>query len=196
MKNISEVVIIRKMFFQKTITIFFVQLIFSGSTVLAEGNCRYFFAKQKTVRGVEKIELRDNFFSYRDETYGFHFLASLTDGELLYSVRFVDAELNVRSVVRAATVFDRMIEHFGVQKIREIKEIWGSGTNLEMFYKNRENGMNEKEAILSTWSGRQAQKHGFTNVLYFEFFETDAPGAKLGVEALFTRPNYHPIELD
>ncbi len=163
---------------------------------LAQANvCTDLFTTYQEVQGLDHTEPLEHFFSYRDHTYNFVFEAALRDNTLIMAARLIDENLKIRSARRGSELYRQMIEHFGLRNIHEIVGLWQGGKNLDDFYKNLESGMSIENAALNTWSGRQAQKYGFSKVLSYEFFDTLSLKDRQGVEVVFTRPNYKSTDL-
>ena len=67
-----------------------------------------------------------------------------------------------RSSLKGHELYKEMMEHFGKSNINRIESVWKDQKNFTQFFKNVETGMGESEAALHTWSGRQAQRYGFS----------------------------------
>lgn len=69
-------------------------------------------------------------------------------------------------------LFDLVLERWKT-KIKGISIAWypDGGTNITQFNEAKGQGLSDKEALFSTWTGRLAQKHGFTEI--DEFAEED-----------------------
>ena len=164
----------------------------------AQMQCFELFNIYKTVRGEKEFLIKlGHKFSYEDKTYGFKFVAELeNDGTLFLDAELVNTRLGIRSHMHGGDLYAQMIQHFGVQNITAIRDVWSGGTNFSQFHSNLKSRMTIEEAALNTWSGRQAARYGFTKIESFSF--TDSEPSEFGdipypihrrpFNVIFTRP--------
>ncbi len=88
--------------------------------------------------------------------------AELESGQLWFPVRTEDEHGNKRTV-RGHTLYDLMMRHFG-SSVVFIAGFWPEGDNLRVFLEEYMRGATPEVAARSTWSGRQAERHGFPRV--------------------------------
>ena len=96
----------------------------------------------------------------------FAFDAIIQNEVLFLNINTVDDAGRRAPHLRAAKLFERMMKHFqdSHQKIHAIRGYWVHGTNLKMFLEQLKAGKSEHEAALSTWTGRQAARFGYSDV--------------------------------
>lgn len=176
-----------------------VLLFFSLSVpAFAKQQCFEIFNLYRTVQGdKEYIVKLGHKYSYEDKTYGFKFEAILDkDGELFIDTELVKPQLGIRSHMHGSYLYSQMIQHFGLERIKAIRDVWGGGTNFTQLYTNLRNGMSPEDAAFQTWSGRQAALYGFTKIESFEFVKVQEsefgdipyPVHRRPFQVLFTRP--------
>lgn len=84
----------------------------------------------------------------------------LADGVLSFKI---EAERNdgSRGSVRGKVLFDLVMRHFGAS-VTAVKGSWRWGsTNLTIFNKLTAAGLSPEQAACGTWTGEQADRHGF-----------------------------------
>lgn len=115
----------------------------------------------------------DSMFMVEVPQLAYSFEATLNEDGVLHIAAFLSyPDLGVRSHLRGSDLYKEMIEHFGLARIKKIRGTWLDGTNYEQFFDKLDEGYSEEEAALATWSGRQAQKFGFTRVESVEVEES------------------------
>lgn len=164
----------------------------------AQIQCFDLFNIYKTVRGEKEFIVKvGHKFSYEDKTYGFKFIAELeNDGTLFLDTELVNTRLGIRSHMHGGDLYAQMMQHFGVQNITAIRDVWSGGTNFSQFHQNLRNRMSIEDAAFNTWSGRQAARYGFTRLATYEFIKVQEsefgdipyPIHRRPFELLFTRP--------
>lgn len=97
-------------------------------------------------------------------------VSELEQEELWFYVNTDDRDGNKRTV-RGRMLYDLMMRHFGLSVVA-IAGFWSSGENRRIFIEALNGGATPEDAALSTWSGRQAERHGFSQV---EFDWSDWP---------------------
>ncbi len=138
------------------------------SQALGALSCQRVFRSSKAsfqVLTAEKINLsQGNTFIVRDKHEElFEFQATLNDrGVVSFSVFMAEPAIGIRSSLSGRLLFDEMISYFGLKNIRGIRGNWIEGTNYDHFFQARQNGASLTQAALSTWTGQQASRYGFT----------------------------------
>ncbi|MFL5814424.1 MAG: hypothetical protein ACJ763_12670 [Bdellovibrionia bacterium] len=132
--------------------------------------------------------LDDTSYTVRDPSYpGLVANGELTDGRLLLSFVMVREQDGARSPrLRGSEQFDKIMAHFG-DRVKIIGGSWTFGTNLQTFNELTAQGMDLKSAALSTWTGKNAQRHGFTDVVIESIHGT--PGHYHPVKVRFEKPS-------
>jgi len=160
--------------------------LFTSPAGWAASSCQNLLQVQQ---GAVRRHIGPEIFAVEVPKYNYSFQGSLNDeGTLSISAFLSFSEFGVRSHLRGDDLYRKMIEHFGVEKIKKIKGVWFDGTNYDRFFELLKAGHSKEEAALGTWSGRQAQKYGFNKGLF------TADGGLLSVkEEVGTRTN--PVDL-
>lgn len=115
--------------------------------------------------GEESITGSDDTFTFEDLQYGFVFEGYLaSDGFLLIDAFLIDEERGIRSRQKGRHLFQRMIEHFGLNNIKGIRARWSSGVNFDAYMIGLKAGMSKEEAAFTTWTGGLAREYGFNKV--------------------------------
>lgn len=86
------------------------------------------------------------------------------DRTLYLDARLRVASLDMRSVLKGKYLYDKVMQHIGIDRIRFVQGIWADGDNLKAFRANIAKGLTPEESALATWSGRQASRYGFDRV--------------------------------
>ncbi len=179
------------------ICVLLVSLLITGSAD-ARMQCFEFLNVYKTVQSEKEYLVKlGHKFSFTDKTYGFKFVAELeNDGTLFLDAELVNTRLGIRSHMHGGDLYSQMIQHFGVQNITAIRDVWSGGTNFSQFHANLRNRMSIEDAAFNTWSGRLAARYGFNMLASYEFITAqesefgDIPYTihRRPFELLFTRP--------
>jgi hypothetical protein len=117
----------------------------------------------------------------------------LREGELELHIR-AQTDAGVRGSIRGAEQFKKIIDYFGLEKIRSIKGSWSFGDNLSAFNKaiaalppaERTTPQAQSAAAAATWTGKQAKEVGFTVAHVTRAY--GEPGKYDKVEVSYTRP--------
>lgn len=142
----------------------------------------------KKVNGVLREYSLENRFTISDDQYSFTATGELIGRRLSFSIYMQDPDMGIRSAVSGGDLYDRIINHFGVENIDAIEGIWQDGTNHGQFFTHRALGFSEADAAKNTWSGQQAARHGFTEVKNINLHWNNNNGSTT-VTAEFRRPN-------
>ena len=151
-------------------------------------------AQTQVVSGNNEIFLEEpTFFLYTDPENKFIFEAILVNDTLHVEARLVNKSKNVRSRLRGEELFDRAVSVFGLENIKQIEGSWYYGNNYEEYYQNSKAGMEQHQAALNTWTGRLAQKYGFTTVSKLRHDVAQDKSGKMnkskpGIIVTFSRP--------
>lgn len=152
--------------------IFCVQLLVSFvpfSGVKAQSmECQNLFKTQNSIQSIDVIEMSENVFHLQQTDEGsakpFHFIARYSSdhgGSLSFDVFLVNYKMGSRSAMRGAQLYQQAVDYFADKQINRVLCSWTYSDNSREYYLNKSNGMSSEEAALNTWSGRQAQLHGF-----------------------------------
>ncbi|QFU86365.1 DUF6531 domain-containing protein [Amycolatopsis sp. YIM 10] len=136
------------------------------------------------IEGLEGVSVNrsDNSYSLTHDESGSGIIADLDDDGVL--TLMIDRQDGAPFSGRQ--LFDAAMQHFG-DRVNAIEGNWVYGDNLAAFNRRTgEGGMSPEEAAAQTWTGRQAARHGFTNV--GEVNATGEPGNYKPVSARFNRP--------
>ena len=186
----------------KLICVLLVVIFSSGvhSESLLSGACRRdlvtravaFQIGYRVVEGVVNVTKTEDTFSWRDQTYGLEFFAMIMyDGHIFINARLVDHAQQIRSQVSGSQLFADMIEHFGAENLKTIEDTYFVGSdNHAPIERAWRNGEDLESAARGTWSGRQAQKHGFTVIEFMEFKELENRTGIGAVTVHFSRPEH------
>ena len=179
---------------------FFALFAFLTFTVSAQAQmqCYELFNIYRTVKGEKEYLVKlGHKFAFTDKTNGFKFVAELeNDGTIFLDTELVNARLGIRSHMHGRDLYDQMIQHFGLDRITGIRDVWSGGTNFSQFHTNLRNRMSIEDAAFNTWSGRLAARYGFTKLASYEFINAQEsefgdipyPIHRRPFELLFTRP--------
>jgi len=108
----------------------------------------------------------------------------LVDGVLSFKIETERPDKS-RSFVRGKVLFDLVMRHFGAT-VTAIKSYWTPGsTNLAIFNKLTAAGLSPERAARGTWTGEQADRHGFKTAA--KVHTIGGPGYYGIAEFLFTR---------
>ncbi|MDR3676856.1 MAG: DUF4157 domain-containing protein [Acidobacteriota bacterium] len=107
------------------------------------------------------------------------------EGELELHIR-AQTDAGVRGAIRGAEQFKKIVDYFGLAKIRSIKGSWSFGDNLSAFNEAIADKATPEAAAAGTWTGKQAKDVGFTAVHVTRTY--GEPGKYTKVEVSFTRP--------
>jgi hypothetical protein len=131
--------------------------------------------------------LDDTSYTVRDPSFpGLVANGELTDGRLLLSFVMVREQDGARSpLLKGSEQFDKIMAHFG-DRVKVVLGSWTFGNNLETFNELTGQGMDIKSAALKTWTGKNAQRHGFTEVVVESINGT--PGHYYPVKVRFEKP--------
>ena len=124
----------------------------------------------------------------RDVANGALFIDGSIDGGgvLTFKIRTEDPDDGSRSFVRGKVLFDIVMRHFGAS-VTSIKGYWTPGsTNLAVFNKLTAAGLSPTQAAGGTWTGQQADRHGFKTATKVQTLGA-GPGYYGLAEFLFTR---------
>lgn len=128
-----------------------------------------------------RITKSENYFEiYENERI--HLKADLDEsGVLRFSVN-TQYEDGTRGMLRGAEAFDQMMKHFE-GRVKYIQDDWLYGDNLELVNKLTAEGIPLREAILKTWTARQAARYGFHDARLQA--RSGAPGKYTAITVLF-----------
>ena len=158
------------------------------------------YEKLTPKQGTESFDHTDDMFNYVDHVYGFAFFAMIYgDGQVFIAADLTNPGKGIRSRFSGKVLFAQMIEHFGVENIRVIEDLYhGTSTNRAQYFTHRANGKSPEQAALGTWSGQRAVEHGFSEVfdveeiwkdeVYDKVFTHRRMGGRHIVNAKFRRP--------
>jgi hypothetical protein len=107
------------------------------------------------------------------------------EGELELHIR-AQTDAGIRGAIRGAEQFKKIVDYFGLEKIRSIKGSWSFGDNLSAFNNAIAGGATPEAAAAGTWTGKQAKEVGFTAVHVMRTY--GVAGNYTKVEVSFTRP--------
>lgn len=144
-------------------------LVLSGySAGYAQQSCSDLFSARDYLHveyGTEYTQHSENrfFVGVLGTSYEFEGVLSRTGRLTLYAY-LTSPETGLRSHLNGPELFQRVIEHFGAERIRVISGYWTSGTNYSKYYEGMKAGLTPKEAAAQTWTGKQAARFGFTKV--------------------------------
>jgi len=129
-----------------------------------------------------------NVYEWEDPQHSGYYLKAdlLENGVLEFSIRTKQSLSSDRSDYRGFELFNRMINHFGIDNIWAISGRWTEGVNLDEYNLNRQN-MSSRTSARNTWTGRRARALGFTRVLVLLEKPSSQPDTFTAVEVLFER---------
>lgn len=167
---------------------FFLVLVLTSLEVQAALSCKSFLA-YRVVPSEPVYDYEDDAFKVRDRLNPqFKFEGHLVSGGILFvSAHLKDPSSLTRSSLNGAELYQQMVDHIGLDRIEEIAGYWVNGDNLRAFENNLKNGMSKEEAALQTWSGQQALRFGFSEVIDVAHF-LDRLGGESNVQLYFSRP--------
>lgn len=89
-----------------------------------------------------------------------------TDGILEFEI---ETEIEgTRDTIRGSVLYELMMQQLGA-KVKKIRGLWVSGSNLNEVNRLTKLGMPLKQAVFLTWSGERAFRLGYTEVDEIEF---------------------------
>lgn len=173
---------------------FFLYTVFTlfTSQAISSFTCTELFKQPKelvVVPSEYSINLTDKKIDISDNEYGFNFVATLdTHGILRIIAQLTLPSDGIRSHYSGKELFNFAINHFGSDKINGFEAQWyTTSINYEQYrYALRSSG-DINTAVLTTWSGQQAIRHGFPNVKYISTDKKDSWGETIPLTVLFTR---------
>lgn len=142
-------------------------ILFQSQIGFAQSKCTDIFESPFQIQVAEaKFELTPRVYHVWDINGWFYFKATLEDRQVNIKAFLVNHEEGYRSTIRGTDAFAEMIEHFGKDNVDVIQGRWFpfSVSNYQSFKEAREKGLSMEEAAFSTWTGRQAAKHGYVYV--------------------------------
>ena len=117
----------------------------------------------------------------------YHAKFKVNDGIMTFNIKLTEG--NTRSqTLRGKQAFDLAINHFGSQLIG-IEAIWKYGDNLALLnhWTSPQYQLTPSQAALKTWTGQQAQRHGFQFAYKIE--SIGSPGRYSYASFLFNKVN-------
>jgi len=147
--------------------IFSLLVVFQQTKAFAQLRCGEVFESPFRIQVADVgITVDEQSYYVWDRNGEFYFKAKLDNRQINIKAFLVNHTERLRSSIHGAKVFDEMMEHFSTDNVDVIQGRWFpfSVSNYQAFKEAREKGLSLEESAFSTWTGRQAQKYGYTYV--------------------------------
>lgn len=135
--------------------------------------CQELFAELRLMDGELSLQAGPTYWKILDLDHGFYFYAQLKKKQELHlSIFLVDRANHMRSSLRGAELFDRVMEYFGTENIVTVLGQWRNDSlNFRQFQLAMESGSSSSKAARQTWTAHQAARHGFTRLSSLRVYE-------------------------